>query len=140
LQPAVPAPLPFHVDPDRLSFLELSEGVPDRLHIDFEPADRKREQPRHEPGEYGRCELGALRHGADGPRADRLDEDGIEDALMVRDEEERPRFRDVLEAPNVEASHEGPEAFHEGLGEPVERHRVTMRGWNSMISPRPFAR
>src|SRR5690606_35073557 len=83
LEPSIPRAFGFDVDPNGLSLAESAECVPDALGVDLVPSHREGEEPRHEPGEKRRCELAALGHGVDGPRADGLDQDRVQDALVV---------------------------------------------------------
>src|SRR5690606_6920386 len=93
-----------------------------------------------EPGEKRRCELAALGHGVDGPRADGLDQDRVRDALVAGGEDEGPLPRDPVDPADVEPSDQGPGRAYEALCGTVESHRATIRGWNSMISPFPVWR
>src|SRR5690606_27109811 len=142
LEPAVPAPLTLDVNSDALPLLEPAQRMAHGLRVDLEAPDRKGMEPRHEPA-HGRAEeLGALGHGVEHPGADGLDEDRIQDALMVGDQQERPRGRDVLHALHVEAAaHDGPAGPDQRLAATVQAaHRSEIRGWNSAISPHPARR
>src|SRR5690606_32794979 len=78
LEAAIPAPFALDVDADAVAFVEPAEDEADGLRVGLEAADRKGQEARHEPAHGRARELCALGHGVERPRADGLDEDGIE--------------------------------------------------------------
>src|SRR5690606_29626833 len=132
LQAAVPRSLAFRVDPDRLSLLQAAEHHADRLGVDLVAAHRKRLHLPHDPAHERRCELRTLGHGVDRPGAHRLYQDGIEDALVVREQQERAGFRNMVEPVNLEAADEPEQVTGQERGEMVEEvatpHLALTRG------------
>src|SRR5690606_15607481 len=107
---------------------------------DFVATNGKRIEAGHQRADHRRGELRALRHGVQQPRAVRLDEDRVQDALVVRDQEEWPRAGDVVEPEDRDRPDPRPREADGPLDESVEDHRTAILGWNSMISPSPHSR